>query len=93
VITLLDQDIAHIARIMRPPLHEDRGGPVLPAEYWRGRLHRLLNASHLTKNQLCAIDELLLQLDRFVEGPSDGAADAVTDRKFKPNESVQHIAS
>ena len=65
MITLLDQDIAHIARILRPSLCEDRGGRVLPVEYWRRRLHRLLKSSHLTKIQLCSIDDLLLQLDRF----------------------------
>jgi hypothetical protein len=65
MITLLDQDIAHIARIMTRSLREDRGGPVLPVEYWRRRLHRLLNSSHLTKIQLRSIDDLLLQLDRF----------------------------
>jgi len=63
--TLIDQDIAHIARVMRPALHGDLGGPILPASYWRQRLHKLLDADHLTKSQLCAIDSLLLQLDRF----------------------------
>jgi hypothetical protein len=71
MITLLDQDIAHIARIMPPSLCEDRGGPVLPTEYWRRRLHRLLNSSHLTKIQLRSIDDLLLQLDQFdIEEPA-----------------------
>ncbi|OUL75512.1 hypothetical protein CA601_41760 [Paraburkholderia hospita] len=60
-----DQDIAHIARVMVPALAGDLGGPVLPAEYWRGRLHKLLDATHLTHAQLCALDILLLQLDDF----------------------------
>ncbi|OUL77073.1 hypothetical protein [Paraburkholderia hospita] len=60
-----DQDIAHIARVMVPALAGDLGGPVLPAEYWRGRLHELLDAPHLTHSQLCALDSLLLQLDDF----------------------------
>lgn len=63
--TLIDQDIAHIARVMRPALQGDLGGPILPAAYWRQRLHDLLDADHLTKAQLYAIDSLLLQLDRF----------------------------
>jgi hypothetical protein len=63
--TLIDQDIAHIARVMRPALHGDLGGPILPASYWRRRLHKLLDSDHLTKAQLCAIDSLLLQLDHF----------------------------
>jgi hypothetical protein len=60
-----DQDIAHIARVMVPSLIGDLGRPILPAEYWRGRLHELLDATHLTRGQLCALDSLLLQLDDF----------------------------
>ncbi|MCX4150081.1 MULTISPECIES: hypothetical protein [Paraburkholderia] len=60
-----DQDIAHIARVMMPSLVGDLGGPILPAEYWRGRLHQHLDATHLTRVQLCALDSLLLQLDDF----------------------------
>ena len=58
-----DQDIAHIARVMVPSLVGDLGVPILPAEYWRARLHKLLDATHLTHAQLCALDSLLLQLD------------------------------
>jgi len=61
--TLIDQDIAHIARVMRPSMHGDLGGAILPADYWRRRLFELLDADHLTNSQLCAIDDLLLQLD------------------------------
>jgi hypothetical protein len=61
--TLIDQDIAHIARVMRPSMHGDLGGAILPADYWRRRLFELLDADHLTNAQLCAIDDLLLQLD------------------------------
>lgn len=60
-----DQDIAHIARVMVPSLIGDLGGPILPAEYWRRRLHELLDCTHLTRVQLCALDSLLLQLDDF----------------------------
>jgi hypothetical protein len=35
-----DQDIAHIARVMVPSLMGDLGGPILSAQYWRGRLRR-----------------------------------------------------
>ncbi|CAG4895856.1 hypothetical protein [Paraburkholderia gardini] len=63
--TLIDQDIAHIARVMRPALQGDLGGPILPASYWRQRLHTLLDADFLTKGQLRAIDSLLLQLEYF----------------------------
>jgi hypothetical protein len=40
-----DQDIAHIARVMVPSLIGDLGGPILSAEYWRGRLHELLDGA------------------------------------------------
>jgi hypothetical protein len=63
--TLIDQDIAHIRRVMEPSLLGDLGGPILPLTYWRKRLHALLDADHLTHSQLCAVDGLLLQLDQF----------------------------
>jgi hypothetical protein len=61
--TFFEQEIAHIARVMTPSLIGDPGGAILPAEYWRGRLHELLERTHLTRAQLCALDSLLLQLD------------------------------
>ena len=92
MITLLDQDIAHIARIMWPSLCEDRGGPVLRAEYWRSRIHLLLNSSHLTKIQLRVIDDLLLQLDRFdVEEASSSVVDAVIDEKNSTQANTSYI--
>ncbi|MGF6724003.1 hypothetical protein P3T43_003368 [Paraburkholderia sp. GAS41] len=63
--TLIDQDIAHIRRVMEPSLLGDLGGAILPAPYWRKRLHTLLDAEHLTHAQLCAVDGLLLKLDQF----------------------------
>jgi hypothetical protein len=63
--TLIDQDIAHIRRVMQPSLLGDLGGSILPPAYWRKRLHRLLDAGHLSHAQLCAVDSLLLQLDQF----------------------------
>ncbi|CAG4886486.1 hypothetical protein [Paraburkholderia gardini] len=65
MVTLIDHDIAHITRVMRPSLHRDAGGPILPTSYWRNRLHHLLDAWHVTKAQLCAIDSLLLELDHY----------------------------
>jgi hypothetical protein len=63
--TLIDQDIAHIRRVMKPSLLGDLGGPILPSAYWRKRLHTLLDAGHLSHAQLRAVDSLLLQLDQF----------------------------
>lgn len=65
VMFLLDQNIAHIASVMPAALAEGRGGPILSSEYWRRRLNKLLDASHLIRAQLCALDRLLLQLDAF----------------------------
>jgi hypothetical protein len=65
MLTLIDQDIAHIKRVMKPSLCGDFGGPILPAEYWRKRLYDLLETHHVTKTQLCSIDDLLLQLDEL----------------------------
>ena len=65
MLTLIDQDIAHIKRVMKPSLCGDFGGPILPPEYWRKRLFGLLEAHHVTKTQLCSIDDLLLQLDEL----------------------------
>jgi hypothetical protein len=66
---LIDQDIAHIRRVMRPSLHGDLGGPILPATYWRKRLHQLLDTGSLSHSHLCAVDSLLLQLDQFEAEP------------------------
>jgi hypothetical protein len=63
--TLIDEDIAHIGRVMPASMHGDFGGAILPATYWRKRLNELLARDHLTKPQLCAIDGLLVQLDHL----------------------------
>lgn len=63
--TLIDQDIAHIRRVMLPSLTGDLGGSILPPAYWRKRLHQLLDSERLSHAQLCAVDSLLLQLDQY----------------------------
>ncbi|RKT26440.1 hypothetical protein B0G69_2185 [Paraburkholderia sp. RAU2J] len=68
--TLIDGDIAHIARVMRTSLHGDLAGPILPPTYWRKRLHALLDTGHLSHAQLCTVDSLLLQLDQFEAQPA-----------------------
>ncbi|MGF6768841.1 hypothetical protein P3T18_001311 [Paraburkholderia sp. GAS199] len=75
---LIDQDIAHIGRVMRPSLHGDLGGSILPASYWRKRLHTLLDTGNLSHAQLCAVDSLLLQLDEFVASPDSPFATAAS---------------
>lgn len=66
---LVDRDIAHITRVMRPSLHGDLGGPILPAAYWRKRLYQLLDSGSLSHGQLCTVDSLLLQLDQYEAEP------------------------
>jgi hypothetical protein len=66
---LIDQDIAHIARVMRPSLHGDPGRPILTVAYWRKRLYQLLDTGNLSHAQLRAVDSFLLQLDRFEAEP------------------------
>jgi hypothetical protein len=63
--TFIDQDIAHIRRVMEPSLLGDLAGPILPPAYWRGRLNKLLDTGHLSHAQLCAVDSLLLVLNQF----------------------------
>ncbi len=63
--SLIDEDIAHIERAMRLSFAPDCDSNVLPAGYWRRRLHQLLDTVHLNKAQLRGIDALLLQLDRL----------------------------
>lgn len=63
--SLIDEDIAHIERAMRLSFAPHCDSNVLPASYWRKRLHQLLDTVHLNKAQLRGIDALLLQLDRL----------------------------
>jgi hypothetical protein len=67
--TLIDRDIAHIARAMYVSLRGDFGGPILPAAYWRKRLRALLRSGHLSAAQAGKVDSLLLQLDHFEAMP------------------------
>lgn len=66
---LIDRDIAHIVRVMRPALRGDLGGPILPPAYWRKRLYALLDAGNLSHAQLCTVDSLLLQIGQFEAEP------------------------
>ncbi|SOE69962.1 hypothetical protein SAMN05446635_3667 [Burkholderia sp. OK233] len=83
---LVDQDIAHIGRVMRPSLQGDLGGPILPVTYWRKRLYQLLDTGNLSRGQLCVVDSLLLQLDQFEAEPLPvwNAPAAATAAPFQP---------
>ncbi|CAE6735491.1 hypothetical protein [Paraburkholderia domus] len=61
----MDEDIAHVARVMAPSLRAFRGEPVLPPAYWRKRLQRIQDEFPLTQLQTFQIENLLGELDRF----------------------------
>lgn len=64
-MTFVEQEIAHIARVMPLSLTGDFEMPVMGVAYWRKRLHTLLKQNHLTHVQLATVDTLLRQLDGF----------------------------
>jgi hypothetical protein len=64
-MTFVEQEIAHIARVMPPSLAGDFEMPVMGVRYWRNRLYTLLKQNHLTHVQLATVDTLLRQLDGF----------------------------
>ena len=61
----MDEDIAHVARVMAPSLRAFRGEPVLQPAYWRKRLQRIQDEFPLTTLQTFQIERLLGELDRF----------------------------
>lgn len=61
----MDEDIAHVARVMVPSLSAFGGEPVLQPAYWRKRLERIQNKFRLTDMQTLKIEHLLRDLDRF----------------------------
>jgi hypothetical protein len=64
-MTFVEQEIAHILRVMPLSLAGDFEEPVMGVDYWRKRLHTLLKQNHLTHVQLATVDTLLRQLDGF----------------------------
>ncbi|CAE6721049.1 hypothetical protein [Paraburkholderia haematera] len=80
MVTLFDLEIAHLARVMGASMIGDLAGPILPATYWRERLHHLLDAQHLTNAQLRSLDSLLLQLDELEARAANNTGTLVTDR-------------
>ncbi|WP_322043679.1 hypothetical protein [Paraburkholderia sp. J67] len=64
-MNFVEQEIAHIARVMPQSLAGDFEMPVMGAGYWRRRLFTLLKQNHLTHVQLATVDTLLRQLDGF----------------------------
>lgn len=69
-MTFVDQEIAHITQAIALSLQTPgaTGAPVFPVAYWRDRLQQLMDQHHLEHGQLCAVDALLLQLERVEAG-------------------------
>jgi hypothetical protein len=63
MLTFIDLELAHIAKVMAASMTGNLAGPILSGDYWRSRLHWLLDSQHLTNAQLRELDRLLLQLD------------------------------
>ncbi|MBN3854390.1 MULTISPECIES: hypothetical protein [unclassified Paraburkholderia] len=61
----IDQEIAHIMRVMVPSLLTDGTVPILTVEYWHRRLSNLLDTAQLSQTQFRTIDSLMTQLERL----------------------------
>jgi hypothetical protein len=61
----IDQEIAHIMRVMVPSLLTDGTVPILSVEYWHRRLSNLLDTAQLSQTQFRTIDSLMTQLERL----------------------------
>lgn len=79
----MDEDIAHVARVMVPSLSAFRGEPVLQPAYWRRRLQRIQDQAWLTEMQASQIQHLLGVLDRF-EAEARAKDRLVGDRNCAP---------
>lgn len=65
LMKLIDQEIAHITRIMMPSLQTASGVPILTPGYWHQRLSDLLDTNQLSHDQFCTVDALMIQIERI----------------------------
>jgi hypothetical protein len=65
---LIDQEIAHITRVMIPSLQTASGVPILTPDYWYRRLSNLLDSTQLSPAQFHTIDALMNQIERILAG-------------------------
>jgi hypothetical protein len=65
---LIDQEIAHITRVMIPSLETTSGVPILTPDYWYRRLSNLLDSAQLSHAQFHTIDALMNQIERILAG-------------------------
>ena len=73
-MTFIDQEIAHIARVMMPSLQTASGIPILPPDYWHKRLLNLLDNARLSRAQFYAVDRLMTQIERVQAGAAPARA-------------------
>jgi hypothetical protein len=64
-VKFIDQEIAHIMRVMVPSLLAEGAVPILSLEYWHKRLSNLLDTAQLSHAQFCTVDSLMTQLERL----------------------------
>jgi hypothetical protein len=67
-MSFIDQEIAHIARVMMPSLQTASGIPILSSEYWHKRLLNLLDNACLSRSQFYTVDRLMVQIERVQAG-------------------------
>lgn len=73
-MTLIDQEIAHIARVMMPSVQTASGIPILSTDYWHKRLLNLLDNACLSRSQFYAVDRLMTQIERVQAGAAPARA-------------------
>ncbi|CAB3781024.1 hypothetical protein LMG28688_01167 [Paraburkholderia caffeinitolerans] len=61
----IDQEIAHIMRVMVPTLLLEGTVPILSFDYWHKRLSNLLDTAQLSHAQFRTVDSLMTQLERL----------------------------
>jgi hypothetical protein len=67
---LLENDIAHVKKLLPLSLMVYDADWLLDSAYWRRRLHQILRQNHLSKSNLQSIDALIAILDRFEATPN-----------------------
>lgn len=64
-LKFIDQEIAHIMRVMVPTLLSESTVPILSFDYWHKRLSNLLDTAQLTHAQFRTVDSLMTQLEHL----------------------------
>ena len=59
----IDEEIAHIMRVMAPSLSAGKTPAVFSFDYWYKRLSALLDSTQLTQAQFRTIDALMIELE------------------------------